>query len=162
MLLAWMLLATIGIFVPRYMKETFKNKKICQVHAWFAVSIRCNFYFLFNRPHDIFITALCKNSSFWSSFFFKFTSKHFFKEKSPHYFNKCWKWTCYRDNVLLSHWYYVHTIITTRSSHLQVLYRKALSKKTLIFHRKIYAMETCFSKVTGVRLKISAIGNVFL
>lgn len=70
MLLAWMLLATIGIFVPRYMKETFKNKKICQVHAWFAVSIRCNFYFLFNRPHDIFITVLCKNSSFWFFFFF--------------------------------------------------------------------------------------------
>ena len=64
MLLAWMLLATIGTFIPRYMKETFKNKKLCQVHAWFAVSRKCSMYFQFDGSHDIFRPVLLKIVSF--------------------------------------------------------------------------------------------------
>ena len=50
MLLAWMLLATIGTFIPRYMKEIFKDKIVCQVHAWFAVSRKCKLSFQFDIP----------------------------------------------------------------------------------------------------------------
>lgn len=57
MLLAWMLLATIGTFIPRYMKEIFKDKIVCQVHAWFAVS---KLSFQFDIPRGIFRPVLFK------------------------------------------------------------------------------------------------------
>ena len=69
MMLAWMLLATIGTFIPRYMKEIFKDKIVCQVHAWFAVSRKCKLSFQFDIPRGIFRPAL-QNSFFCFLFFF--------------------------------------------------------------------------------------------
>jgi len=37
MIIAWMLLATCGIFMPRYMKPVLKDRKICGKAAWFPI-----------------------------------------------------------------------------------------------------------------------------
>ena len=84
MLLAWMLLATIGTFIPRYMKEIFKDKIVCQVHAWFAVSRKCKLSFQFDIPRGIFRPVLFKivSSVFYFLFFLKIYAKTvFFKPK---------------------------------------------------------------------------------
>lgn len=38
MIISWMLFATFGIFMARYMKTALKEKKICGKAAWFPVS----------------------------------------------------------------------------------------------------------------------------
>ena len=38
MIISWMLFATFGIFMARYMKTGLKEKKICGKAAWFPVS----------------------------------------------------------------------------------------------------------------------------
>ena len=85
MLLAWMLLATIGTFIPRYMKEIFKDKIVCQVHAWFAVSRKCKLSFQFDIPRGIFRPVFFKIVSSVFCFFFYFLQIYaktvFFKPK---------------------------------------------------------------------------------
>ena len=38
MIISWMLFATFGIFMARYMKTALKEQKICGKAAWFPVS----------------------------------------------------------------------------------------------------------------------------
>ena len=39
MTISWMLFATFGIFMARYMKTALKERKICGKAAWFPVSL---------------------------------------------------------------------------------------------------------------------------
>ena len=39
MIISWMLFATFGIFMARYLKAALKEKKICGKAAWFPVSL---------------------------------------------------------------------------------------------------------------------------
>lgn len=147
MMLAWMLLATIGTFIPRYMKEIFKDKIVCQVHAWFAVSRKCKLSFQFDIPRGIFRPAL-QNSFFCFLFFFlifcKFTQKQYFLSQNV------FKVLLQRmlKIEMLSSCQAIDTmfvIITARNSRLQVIYRKAvlnseqmiLKLKNLIFEHNI-------------------------